>query len=124
MKPVELSVVARSDGVRHTIVLTGELDMATASRLEAAVAAAIARGDRELVLDLRGVTFMDSTGLRALLRARQQCEDGGGQFYVMRAQSGAQHQLFHVSGLIGKLTFREPPPRSRANGDELSTASD
>jgi anti-anti-sigma factor len=71
--PVELSIDEEGDGERTTLRLAGELDMATAGRLEAAVAAALARQESELVVDLTAVGFMDSTGLRALLRARRDC---------------------------------------------------
>jgi anti-sigma B factor antagonist len=49
------------------LTLHGELDLATAARLEQALAEA---GD-DVLLDLRALTFMDSTGVRALLEAAQ-----------------------------------------------------
>ena len=110
MDPVELSVLTTADGARLTLVLAGELDMATASRLEASIEQALAHDPAELVLDMSDVRFMDSTGLRAVLRARQSCEGQGGEFFLIPSETGEQHQLFHVSGLIGKLTFHEPTP--------------
>jgi anti-anti-sigma factor len=106
--PVELSIVEDRATDRTTLRLAGELDMATARRLEAAVAAALARKEVELVVDLGEVRFMDSTGLRALLRARRDCERRDRGFFLVPAANGAQHRLFEVSGLIGHLTFREP----------------
>ena len=58
--------VARQDGTCR-LTLRGELDLATAARLEQALAAA---GD-DVVLDLRDLTFMDSTGVRVLLEAAE-----------------------------------------------------
>jgi anti-anti-sigma factor len=106
--PVEFSISEeqRADGT--TLHLAGELDMATARRLEAAVANALDREEAELVVDLNEVRFMDSTGLRALLRARRDCELRDRSFFLIPAADGGQHRLFQVSGLIGHLTFHEP----------------
>jgi anti-sigma B factor antagonist len=106
--PVELSIEDDRGADRTTLRLSGELDMATARRLEAAVAAAVRREEAELVIDLTDVRFMDSTGLRALLRARRECELRDRSFFLIPAPHGDQHRLFEVSGLISHLTFHEP----------------
>jgi anti-sigma B factor antagonist len=110
MDPVELTVEASDDGDRRTITLAGELDMATAGRLEEAVGAALEGAQHELVIDLSHVSFMDSTGLRAVLRARRACGDAGRELFVVPSEGGEQRHLFNVSGVIGELTFRAPPP--------------
>jgi anti-anti-sigma factor len=74
--------VAREAGATR-LVLRGELDLATAPQLEHALAAA---GDGVL-LDLRGLTFMDSTGVRVLLEA---AERGGGLRIVPPAEGDAR----------------------------------
>ena len=57
----------------------GELDLATSGLLERELDGLIASGDRtSIVLDLRGLSFMDSTGLRALWTARQHALSTGG----------------------------------------------
>ena len=106
--PVELSIAEDLSGERTTLRLSGELDMATARRLEAAVASALDRDETELTVDLSDISFMDSTGLRALLRARRDCERRDRAFFLIPAANGGQHRLFQVSGLIGHLTFQEP----------------
>ncbi|MBA2770106.1 MAG: STAS domain-containing protein [Sporichthyaceae bacterium] len=53
----------------YTVVgVTGEVDVATAPSLRDSVLSLLNRGTDKLVLDLRGVTFMDSTGVGSLLR--------------------------------------------------------
>lgn len=53
----------------HTVVgVTGEVDVASAPALRDKALALLNRGTDSLVLDLRGVTFMDSTGVGSLLR--------------------------------------------------------
>jgi anti-sigma B factor antagonist len=70
--------------------LTGELDLATSPQLEAYAAKLIGGGTRRLILDLSGVTFLDSSGLRALLRIHKlSCSRDG----TMRVVLGGQPQL-------------------------------
>jgi anti-anti-sigma factor len=59
--------VARDAQGTCRLTLRGELDLGTAERLERALAEA---GD-DVLLDLRGLTFMDSTGVRVLLEAAE-----------------------------------------------------
>lgn len=62
-----------SDGV--IITLVGDLDVWAASTLCGVVSAAIAVGPSWVVLDLTGITFIDSTGLSELIHSRQRGED-------------------------------------------------
>jgi anti-anti-sigma factor len=64
--PMQLEITPTDDGYR----LEGELDMATAGDLTELLLAASA-GDTPLVLDFSGVSFMDSSGLRALLEGAE-----------------------------------------------------
>jgi anti-sigma B factor antagonist len=59
--------VARDESGACRLTLRGELDLATTPRLEDALAEA----DGNVLLDLRGLTFMDSTGVRVLLEAAE-----------------------------------------------------
>ena len=52
------------------LAVRGEVDLATAPALEDALADAIRESDGALVVDLSGVEFLDSSGLKVLLRAR------------------------------------------------------
>jgi anti-anti-sigma factor len=60
--------VGRDEGGAYRLTLRGELDLGTAERLEQA----LADTDGEVLLDLRGLTFMDSTGVRVLLEVAEQ----------------------------------------------------
>jgi anti-anti-sigma factor len=53
------------------LVLHGELDLASVAELQAELDALTGQNAANVIVDLRGVTFVDSTGLRVLLRARQ-----------------------------------------------------
>jgi anti-anti-sigma factor len=87
---------------RHTLALTGELDLDSANRLEGEVREVCASGT-ELVIDLRKVTFMDSTGLRVLILAGTLCEEKGHELRIIPGE-GIQRTL-EVSGLDRVLPF-------------------
>ena len=76
----------------------GELDLATAPRLCAALDAARIHRVRRLVIDLTGVDFCDSTGLRALIGASTELRVGGGRFAVACLPTGPVSRLFDIVG--------------------------
>ena len=85
-----------------TIALSGEIDHHAARELMAQLDQAIAeRLPAHLVLDLSGVTFMDSSGIAVLLRARRQLGHTGGALRVANIPAQARRGL-DAAG-IGRL---------------------
>jgi stage II sporulation protein AA (anti-sigma F factor antagonist) len=107
MKPGELSVGVIRDDDRCTLLLTGELDLASAPKIEQILPELCANGASEIVLDLRQLTFMDSTGLRAILACGTLCERHLCDFGLIRGTRAVQ-RVFELTGLAEKLPFREP----------------
>jgi anti-anti-sigma factor len=87
---------------RRTLALTGELDLGSASKLEEAVREVCAAG-AALVIDLRKVTFMDSTGLRALIVAGTLCEENGHELRIIPGED--IQRILEMSGLDRVLPF-------------------
>jgi anti-anti-sigma factor len=87
--------VAREAGVSR-VTLRGELDLGTAARLEQALAEA----DGDVLLDLRELTFMDSTGVRVLLEA---AEHGGPGLRILPPASGDARLTIDESGIAPLL---------------------
>ncbi|MET8170467.1 STAS domain-containing protein [Streptomyces sp. NPDC005329] len=85
-----------SDGCL-VVRVSGELDYVSSPVLMEELQPLIARGDRSVVLDLSGVTFCDSSGLNALLSARQQAERRG----VELAVAGVPQQPRRVLQMTG-----------------------
>src|SRR5215211_9478594 len=90
------------DGVRLLEVF-GELDLATAPRLCAQLDAARTQRVRRVVVDLTGVDFCDSTGLRALMGASTELRVGGGRLAVAVLPGGAVSRLFDMTGIRESL---------------------
>jgi anti-anti-sigma factor len=73
--------------------LAGELDLATESRVRRALFQAIAEQPKVLIIDLEGVTFLDSTGLRALLTARNRAANTGTRIVLSRMSRAVERTL-------------------------------
>ncbi|MBK5223716.1 MAG: STAS domain-containing protein [Acidimicrobiia bacterium] len=98
---VESSEVA-PDGDRpagYRVVVTGEIDVASAPALGAKFDELIEAGALLVVLDSSGVEFVDSSGLRALVAASNQLQEAGGQLLI-EGMSGAMQKTLEVSGLL------------------------
>jgi anti-anti-sigma factor len=98
----------RVDFVEHgssvILALSGELDVASSPELEAELDRA---ADRELVVvDLRELEFIDSTGLGVLVKAHQQAEEAGRRFALVRGLGQVQ-RLLGLTGLSDQLPVAE-----------------
>jgi anti-sigma B factor antagonist len=87
-----------------TVRLEGELDLETAQELDRQLAAIDAARLKRLVIDLRGVTFMDSRGLSSIVRAHQSAQENG-YAVVLRRGSNQVQRLFALTGVDERLTF-------------------
>ncbi len=81
-----------------TVRLEGELDLAAAERLEKELLAAVADCDDELRVDLVGVTYLDSSAIRTLLRVRAYASDDGKRMRVSGA-SGVSRRVLEIAGV-------------------------
>ena len=91
MTALELTTSDRDGGAR--IALNGELDIATAPRLEEEVRRLETEGRKLIVIDLRGLEFMDSSGLRALLAADTRARERGARLVIIRGDDRIQRVL-------------------------------
>jgi anti-sigma B factor antagonist len=88
-------------GDERVIRLRGELDIECAPDLERVLLRSRPAGQR-VVLDLSGLEFMDSTGLRVLLRARAAADEGRWQIYL-RDVPPTIRRLFDMTGVHDAL---------------------
>lgn len=80
-------------GEPRDVQIRGEIDLATAPELEAQVAGAFAGGPSSVVLDLAGLTFIDSSGLRALVALSNQAGSLGTSLALKNVPRHAQRVL-------------------------------
>lgn len=96
MDGIELKVDRQ--GANATVGVSGDIDLTSAPRLDDEVTGLIEDSVNSLTIELTGVSFMDSTGLRVLLKASKLLESAGGAL-VLRGPSAAVRRLLEVSGL-------------------------
>ena len=100
--PFTCEVVPERDAVR--VRPLGALDMATAPALDAEIAQLRDAGFRRILVDLRGLEFMDSSGLRTLLALRAQVDNDGFNLGLVRGNATV-HRVFEVTGTANLLPF-------------------
>jgi anti-sigma B factor antagonist len=101
----DISVVEGAEPRR--LVVTGEMDLATAPALEGTVIRLCREGARELILDLSQLEFIDGSGLHAVSFARETCRQFGCEFCIVPGRKEL-HRLFKISGLDERLPFQPP----------------
>ena len=90
------------------IALEGELDLAGANALEQELATPEADGARAIVLDLRGVEFMDSSGLRVIAVTLQSAQERGRRFALVPGAAQVM-RVFDVTRMRERLEFVGDP---------------
>lgn len=107
-------VVAQPEPRGMRVRPTGEIDLATVGRVRHKIDECVAAGCERLVLDLRGVTFMDSTGLHLVLDAHAAARKEGWELLVVEGPDSVQ-RVFEVTGLRDRLPFVDAPPSLTPN---------
>jgi anti-anti-sigma factor len=100
------SVEHHDESDRLRLVVQGELDMETGPRLQDELERAHDAAPAVLVLDLRGVTFFDSTGLQIVLDAEVRCRENGSKL-VVRAGDGEPRRVLELADVTDRLTLEE-----------------
>ncbi|MEA2297142.1 MAG: anti-sigma factor antagonist [Solirubrobacteraceae bacterium] len=94
------------------LVLTGELDLVATVELDRRLAGAESLKPALIVLDLRGLTFMDSSGFVALLRADLRRRESGGDLMIVRG--GVEiTRIFEISDPGRRLPLVDGVPSAR-----------
>jgi anti-sigma B factor antagonist len=96
-----LSVNRAADSV--TIAASGEIDLITATGLEHEIAAQVVSDVDTVVVDLSGITFVDSAGINTLLKGRRSADEHGKAYRVGGAQ-GLVREVLEMSGVWHHLS--------------------
>jgi anti-sigma B factor antagonist len=98
----QLRIEVRHDSGRAILGLSGELDMASAEILQQALADEDLQQEPMIVLDLQQLEFVDSTGLRSILAALEQCRARQQEFAITPGSPQVQ-RLLRITGLAEHL---------------------
>jgi anti-sigma B factor antagonist len=106
----EFAVTSQTVAGTCLLVASGELDIATVPELEAPYDAALRPAPSAILVDLRAVTFIDSTGMALLLRMIERA----GAIPVRFRVSAAIERLLEIIGLEGQIPLAEHEPPATA----------
>jgi anti-anti-sigma factor len=101
--PVEFAAHAEQVLGAYVVTASGELDLGTVGELRELIAARPA-GCRRLVLDLSGLTFFDTTGMRLVIETMQEAGPEQTQLALVRGSEDVQ-RLFALAQVEDRLPF-------------------
>jgi anti-anti-sigma factor len=107
VSPPEFRLTIRTDGQRAVVRAVGELDLMSAGAVEHEVIALFERGFHHVVVDLRGLSFLDSTGIRALLTCHDRAQRESARFSIVLGDARTRRPL-DICGVLGTLNVIDP----------------
>jgi anti-sigma B factor antagonist len=110
LMPEPFEIEVRPDRTSVVVAVTGEVDLATVDELSSTFEQLRGLGWRDFVVDLRDVSFLDSTGVHLLLDAHARALAGGGSLTVVHTPP-AVHRVLELTGVARRL--EEPRARVR-----------
>jgi anti-sigma B factor antagonist len=102
----DLEIETREEGRATVIALSGEFDLAGVQMFEAALGKLEAAAPEVLLVDLGGLQFMDSSGLRALVMAHERAKKAGRRLAIVPGPPGVR-RVFEITQLDARLDFVE-----------------
>ena len=87
-----------------TLTLSGRIDAGTTDSFAGALTACIDRGERRIILDLAGIDYISSVGLRALILAAKRLAPLGGRIVLCRPQARIR-QLLDIAGFTSMFAI-------------------
>jgi anti-sigma B factor antagonist len=97
----KLSIQTETKGNVAVVTVSGRVDSETAPMLDTELIKAVG-GSSKLVLDLKGVEYMSSAGIRAVVKASQAAERGGGAVKMASAPELVT-SIFYTVGIVDKI---------------------
>jgi len=102
------SIETGSLGQASLVSLNGDLDLSTAKRAEQAIEEAEQASPPMLVIDLRGLSFMDSTGLRVVVSADKRATKANRRLVIIQGPA-AVRRVFEIARLDERLEIVDTP---------------
>ena len=91
---------------RPVLAVSGEIDLAVAGRFAEELETLVGSDRSGGVVDLSGVEFIDSSGIRELLKAKQPAQTAGGDLLLL-SPSPACRRVLEISGVWSDFTVHE-----------------
>ena len=108
VRPTEFKIAHRTTEVDTTLKVSGELDLSTVPVLNESIEG-LRRDLKALTLDLSELSFMDSTGLRALIELDRRASQDGWKLVLIRPRQETAAAVLTATGADSALPFEDPP---------------
>ncbi len=106
---MDLSIRTTPNGTTMTVTLEGTCDLATAPELKAALQPLLPPEVQDLVIDVSGLEFIDSTGLGVILGAMRRLRENGGGLRIAGA-AGTVRRVLEVTDLDKVIPLVDAEP--------------
>jgi anti-sigma B factor antagonist len=107
-----VDIDAGADDAR--VHLVGDLDLSSSPQFQQELARLLETPRRRLTIDLQGLAFVDSCGLRAILTAQRECEQAGCALTLIAGEQA--QRLFDLTGVSASLPLSDPPGAQDGTG--------
>lgn len=109
IRPNTFEIIDQTNGETHVVSILGELDLSTITILAGHVEAKLSENrTSSLVLDLTGLTFMDSSGLRLLIDLHNRSRQEAWKLTLIRSKHEGANKVLSVTGADTALPFEDP----------------
>jgi anti-sigma B factor antagonist len=113
---MDLKLAVQDHGDHATIMVGGEIDLATSPQLRAVLVDLVDRGFHQLIVDLEQVSFLDCAGIGMLVDARRRVQVHGGSLKLVRPRPFVRRVLaltgmttvFSIDTALGEARATEP----------------
>jgi anti-sigma B factor antagonist len=110
-RPDVLSVDVQRGQDASSVQLRGDLDLSSVPQFEQALLRVLETAPARLTLDLQGLSFLDSCGLRAILTTQRDCEQAGCALTLIAGEQAKR--LFDLTGVSETLPLADPSATKR-----------
>ena len=120
---MDLSVTTREEGGRTIVEVGGEIDVYSAPTLRDRLNALVADGHHDLIVDMQGVEFLDSTGLGVLVGGLKRVRTHNGSLQLVCSQERVL-KVFRITGLTKVFAIHDTVEQALANDTRAGTTAD
>lgn len=119
---MDLSVTTREEGGRTIVEVGGEIDVYSAPTLRDRLNALVADGHHDLIVDMQGVEFLDSTGLGVLVGGLKRVRTHNGSLQLVCSQERVL-KVFRITGLTKVFAIHDTVEQALANDTRAETTA-
>lgn len=120
---MDLSVTTREESGRTIVEVGGEIDVYSAPTLRDRLNALVADGHHDLIVDMQGVEFLDSTGLGVLVGGLKRVRTHNGSLQLVCSQERVL-KVFRITGLTKVFAIHDTVEQALANDTRAETTAE